>query len=98
MPQHHVIETKELFSVKPVFHLRIFWAKRIFLLSLVSQLEPSGTNWIKIKENFASREKIRKWKTGLKHATTPTPLLFYFTFYVYFTFRKVILNFSFLLK
>jgi hypothetical protein len=34
-------------------------------LSLVSQLEPSGTNWIKTKENFASREKIRKWKTGL---------------------------------
>jgi hypothetical protein len=36
---------------------------------LVSQLEPSGTNWIKTKENFASREssreKIRKWKTGL---------------------------------
>jgi hypothetical protein len=33
---------------------------RIFHLSLVSQLEPSGTNWIKTKENFASREKIRK--------------------------------------
>jgi hypothetical protein len=56
-------------GLKPVFHLRIFsrfCAKRIFHLSLVSQLEPSGTNWIKTKENFASREKIRKWKTGLR--------------------------------
>jgi hypothetical protein len=34
-------------------------------LSLVSQLEPSGTNWIKTKEKYASREKIRKWKSGL---------------------------------
>jgi hypothetical protein len=33
---------------------------------LVSQLEPSGTNWIKTKEKFASRVKIRKWKTGFK--------------------------------
>jgi hypothetical protein len=33
---------------------------------LVTQLEPSGTNWIKTKEKFASREKIRKWKTGLR--------------------------------
>jgi hypothetical protein len=24
----------------------------------------TGTNWIKTKEKFASREKIRKWKTG----------------------------------
>ena len=43
-----------------------FRAKRIFHLSLVSQLEPSGTNWIKTKEKFASREKIREWKTGFR--------------------------------
>jgi hypothetical protein len=36
---------------------------------MVSQLEPSGTNWIKTKENFASREKIRKWKTGFSIKT-----------------------------
>jgi hypothetical protein len=36
---------------------------------LVSQLEPSGTNWIKTKEKFPSRENIRKWKTGLKEIT-----------------------------
>jgi hypothetical protein len=41
-----------------------FRAKRIFHLSLVSQLQQFGTNWIKTKEKFASREKIRKWKTG----------------------------------
>jgi hypothetical protein len=41
-----------------------FRAKRIFHFYLVSQLEPSGSNWIKTKEKFASREKIRKWKTG----------------------------------
>ena len=44
----------------------LFWAKRIFHLSLVSQLEPCGINWIKTKEKVASREKIRKWKTGLR--------------------------------
>jgi hypothetical protein len=33
---------------------------------MVSQLEPCGTNWIKTKEKFASREKIRKWKSGFK--------------------------------
>ena len=44
-----------------------FRAKRIFHLSLVSQLEPSGNiNWIKTKEKFASREKIREWKTGFR--------------------------------
>jgi hypothetical protein len=43
-----------------------FRAKRIFYLSLVSQLEPCGTNWIKTKEKFASREKIRKWKSGIE--------------------------------
>jgi hypothetical protein len=39
---------------------------RIFHLSLVSQLEPSGTNWIKTKENFASREKISQVENRLK--------------------------------
>jgi hypothetical protein len=39
---------------------------RIFHLSLVSQLEPSGTNWIKTKENFASREKISQVQNRLK--------------------------------
>jgi hypothetical protein len=51
----------------PVSTCEFFRAKRIFHLSLVSQLEPSGTNWIKTKEKFASREKIRKWKTGFRH-------------------------------
>ena len=45
------------------FPCEFFGAKRIFHLSLVSQLEPSGINWIKTKEKFASREKIHKWKT-----------------------------------
>jgi uncharacterized pyridoxal phosphate-containing UPF0001 family protein len=41
--------------------------RRIFRLSLVSQLpEPSGTNWIKTTEKFATLEKICKRKTGLK--------------------------------
>jgi hypothetical protein len=46
----------------------VFWhtVLRIFHLSLVSQLEPSGTNWIKTKENFASREKISQVETRLK--------------------------------
>jgi hypothetical protein len=52
-------------TVKLVFHLRIF-SREAKHLSLFSQLEPSGTNWIMTKENFASREKIRKWKTGLR--------------------------------
>jgi hypothetical protein len=46
--------------------LRIFSREVNFSFVFVSQLEPSGTNWIKTKENFASREKIRKWKTGFK--------------------------------
>ena len=49
----------------PVF---LFRAKRIFYLPLVSQLEPSGTDWIRTKEKFTFREKIRKWKTGFKEA------------------------------
>jgi hypothetical protein len=48
--------------LKPVFHLRIFSREANF--SFVFGLS-TGTNWIKTKENFASREKIRKWKTGL---------------------------------
>jgi hypothetical protein len=55
-----------LVVVKPVCTCEFFRAKRIFYLSLVSQLEPCGTNWIKTKEKFASSEKIRKWKSGLK--------------------------------
>jgi hypothetical protein len=51
---------------KAGFPLDNFFARSNFHLSLVSQLEPSGTNWIKTKENFASRKKIRKWKTGLR--------------------------------
>ena len=47
-----------------------FRAKRIFYLSLVSQLEPCGTNWIKTKAKFASREKIRKWKSGFSGHTS----------------------------
>ena len=44
-------------SVKPVFHLRIFSREANFSFVFVSQLEPSGTNWIKTKENFALRAK-----------------------------------------
>jgi hypothetical protein len=47
----------------PVFHLRIFSREANF--SFVFGLS-TGTNWIKTKENFASREKIRKWKTGFR--------------------------------
>jgi hypothetical protein len=51
-------------SLMPVFHLGIF--SREANLSLASLATgPCGTNWIKTKEKFASREKIRKWKTGL---------------------------------
>jgi ABC-type cobalamin transport system permease subunit len=32
----------------------------------------TGTNWIKTKEKFASRGKIRKWKTGLRAPLTVT--------------------------
>jgi hypothetical protein len=45
-------------------------AKRIFYLSLVSQLGPCATNWIKTKVKFASREKIRKWKSGFSGHTS----------------------------
>ena len=48
-------------NLKPVLHLRIFSREANF--SFVFGLS-TGTNWIKTKENFASREKIRKWKTG----------------------------------
>jgi hypothetical protein len=49
----------------PVFHLRIFSREANF--SFVIGLSTGtiyGTNWIKTKEKFASRENIRKWKTG----------------------------------
>jgi hypothetical protein len=47
--------------------LRIFSREANF--SFVIGLS-TGTiwNWIMTKENFASREKIRKWKTGFKVA------------------------------
>jgi hypothetical protein len=63
-------ELAHLVIFKPVFHLRIFSREANFSFVFVSQLEPSGTNWMKTKENFASREKIRKWKTGLRPDST----------------------------
>jgi hypothetical protein len=45
----------------PVFHLRIFSREANF--SFVFGL---SSDWIKTKEKFASREKIRKWKTGFR--------------------------------
>jgi hypothetical protein len=54
-----------LLGLKPVFHLRIFSREANFSFVFVSQLEPSGTNWIKTKENFASREKFASGKPAL---------------------------------
>ena len=56
-------KTKEQFASRE--KIRKWKTGLIFYLSLVSQLEPCGTNWIKTKEKLASREKIRKWKSGL---------------------------------
>jgi hypothetical protein len=53
-------------DLKPVFHLRIFSCEANFSFVFGLSTGTSGTNWIKTKENFASREKIHKWKTGFK--------------------------------
>jgi hypothetical protein len=49
-------------GVKPVFHLRIFSREANFSFVFI-QLVPVERS--KTNEKFASREKIRKWKTGL---------------------------------
>ena len=65
--------------LKPVFHLRIFSREANFSFVFI-QLVPHGSSselsiyiyrvhWVpvarpKTNEKFASREKIRKWKTG----------------------------------
>jgi hypothetical protein len=58
--------------------LRIFSREANFSFVFgLSTGTPSGTNWIKTKENFASREKIRKWKTGFS-GKRPYKLCFFY--------------------
>ena len=53
--------------VKPVFHLRIFSREANFSFVFI-QLVPVERP--KTNEKFASREKIRKWKTGIRKQKT----------------------------
>jgi hypothetical protein len=51
-----------------VFHLRIFSREAKFSFGFI-QLVPDRSSWeTKDKWKIASREKILKWKTGLKEA------------------------------
>jgi hypothetical protein len=56
-------------DLKAGFPLANFFARSEFFICLCLS---TGTNWIKKKEKFASREKIRKWKTGLRAPLTAT--------------------------
>ena len=59
------------FNVKPDFHLRIFSREANFSFVFI-QLVPVERP--KTNEKFASREKIRKWKTGIKGPYRPNAI------------------------